>query len=239
MDCEIAPELLTLRNVEALDELEPCGAGCPRPVLAMRGLSVLELSEVGGGKHLRLRLGRGRESFQAIFFSSTAQRAAVGVGDLVEIAFTPQINEFRGIRSVQLNLVDIRPDASFRNRVREQSALYARHAAGEALLPDDAAALLPERQEFVDLWRYLSAHNAGNGLSEELGCLSRKITRAAGRPCEPARLRVCLDVLAEQQLIRLELHPKSVHITLCAGGRKVDLAKSGILIHLKEQKAGK
>ena len=239
VDCEIAPELLTLRNVEALDELEPCGAGCPRPVLAMRGLSVLELSEVGGGKHLRLRLGRGRESFQAIFFSSTAQRAAVGVGDLVEIAFTPQINEFRGIRSVQLNLVDIRPDASFRNRVREQSALYARHAAGEALLPDDAAALLPERQEFVDLWRYLSAHNAGNGLSEELGCLSRKITRAAGRPCEPARLRVCLDVLAEQQLIRLELHPKSVHITLCAAGRKVDLTKSGILIHLKEQKAGK
>ena len=239
VDCEIAPELLTLRNVEALDELEPCGAGCPRPVLCMRGLTISELSEVGGGKHLRLRLGRGRESFQAIFFSSTAQRAAVGVGDLVEIAFTPQINEFRGIRSVQLNLVDIRPDASFRNRVREQSALYARHAAGEALLPDDAAALLPERQEFVDLWRYLSAHNAGNGLSEELGCLSRKITRAAGRPCEPARLRVCLDVLAEQQLIRLELHPKSVHITLCAGGRKVDLTKSGILIHLKEQKAGK
>ena len=239
VDCEIPPQLLTLRNVEALDELEPCGAGCPRPVLCMRGLTISELNEVGGGKHLRLRLSRGRDSFQAIFFSSTAQRAAVGRGDLVEIAFTPQINEFRGIRSVQLNLVDIRPDEGFRLRAREQAALYAHHAAGEALCPDDAAAMLPERQDFVDLWRYLSANCVRSSLTEELGCLSRKIARATGRPCEPVRLRVCLDVLAEQRLIVFEQHPKSVHITLCPNGRKVDLTQSGILIHLKEQKAGK
>ena len=48
-----------------------------------------------------------------------------------------------------------------------------------------------------------------------------------------------LDVLAEQRLIVFEQHPKSVHITLCPNGRKVDLTQSGILIHLKEQKAGK
>ena len=72
VDCEIPPQLLTLRNVEALDELEPCGAGCPRPVLCMRGLTISELSEVGGGKHLRLRLSRGRDSFQAIFLHRPA-----------------------------------------------------------------------------------------------------------------------------------------------------------------------
>jgi len=239
IDCEIPPELLTIENIQALGDLEPCGAGCPRPILCMRGLQVTELTEVGGGKHLRLRLSRGRDSFQAIFFSSTAQRAAVGRGDLVEIAFTPQINEFRGIRTVQLNLVDIRPDEGFRLRAREQAALYAHHAAGEALCPDDAAAMLPERQDFVDLWRYLSANCVRSSLTEELGCLSRKIARATGRPCEPVRLRVCLDVLAEQRLIVFEQHPKSVHITLCPNGRKVDLTQSGILIHLKEQKAGK
>lgn len=112
IDCEIPPRLLTLENVAALDELEPCGVGCPRPVLALRGFRVEELTEVGGGKHLRLRLTSGRHSWVAIFFSTTARLAAVSVGDRVDIAFTPQINEYRGQRMVQLNLVDIRPDES-------------------------------------------------------------------------------------------------------------------------------
>ena len=114
IDCEIPPELLTIENIQALDELEPCGAGCPRPILCMRGLQVTELTEVGGGKHLRLRLSKGPFTWGAIFFSTNAQRAAVAQGDVVDIAFTPQINEYRSMRSVQLNLVDIRPDKAFR-----------------------------------------------------------------------------------------------------------------------------
>ena len=66
--------------------------------------------------------------------------------------------------------------------------------------PEDAAELLPERRDFVAVWRYLSANCVGNSLSEELGCLSRKIARFSGLPCAPARLRVCLDVFSEQHL---------------------------------------
>ena len=238
IDCELPPELLTLKNVEGLDELEPCGAMCPRPVFCMSGLTVSELTEVGGGRHLRLRLTRGRSSFQAIFFSSTAQRAAIGLGDQVEIAFTPQINTFRGFRSVQLNLVDIRPSMAFRELDVRQRALYARHASGGALEPEDAAELLPDRRDFVAVWRYLSANCVHNTLMEELGCLSRKIARFSARPCSPAKLRVCLDVFSEQQLLHFEQFPRAVHITLCPDAPKADLEQSAILIQLKHQKAG-
>lgn len=84
IDCEIPPELLTIENIQALGDLEPCGAGCPRPVLCMRGLHVTELAEVGGGKHLRLRLSKGTHTWGAIFFSTNAQRAAVAQGDVVD-----------------------------------------------------------------------------------------------------------------------------------------------------------
>ena len=238
IDCEIPMQLLTLSNIEALDELEPCGAGCPRPVLYLRGLVVEELTEVGGGKHLRLRLSKGRCSFNAIFFSTDARRAAVTQGDLVEIAFTPQVNEFRGQRSVQLNIVDIRPDSSIRDAQRQETDLYKKHAAGSPLTPDEASELLPQRQEFVAVWRYLVSHAEENCLSEELGCLSRKIARTSGLPASSSRTRICLDVFREQGLIRLELRPKSLRITLTADGRKVDLGSSTILIHLKELKAG-
>lgn len=238
IDCELPPELLTLKNVDGLEELEPCGAMCPRPVFCMSGLTVSELTEVGGGKHLRLRLTRGRSSFQAIFFSATAQRAAIGLGDQVEIAFTPQVNTFRGVRSVQLNLVDIRPAAAFRALAEHQDTLYSRHRAGDALCPQDAAELLPDRRDFVAVWRYLSASSVRNHLSDELGCLSRKIARFSGRPCSPARLRVCLDVFSEQKLIRFEQLPRVIHITLNPKAQKADLEQSAILQHLKRQKAG-
>ena len=157
IDCEIPPRLLTLENVAALDELEPCGVGCPRPVLALRGFRVEELTEVGGGKHLRLRLTSGRHSWVAIFFSTTARLAAVSVGDRVDLAFTPQINEYRGQRMVQLNLVDIRPDESARSAQDEARTLYARHRAGDALSMAEAEELLPCRKDFIAVWRYLTA----------------------------------------------------------------------------------
>ena len=182
IDCEIPPRLLTLENVAALDELEPCGVGCPRPVLALRGFRVEELTEVGGGKHLRLRLTSGRHSWVAIFFSTTARLAAVSVGDRVDLAFTPQINEYRGQRMVQLNLVDIRPDESARSAQDEARTLYARHRAGDALSMAEAEELLPCRKDFIAVWRYLTAHAENGWLQEEAGCLSRKIARYAAAP---------------------------------------------------------
>ena len=238
IDCEIPPELLTIENIQALGDLEPCGAGCPRPILCMRGLHVTELTEVGGGKHLRLRLSKGAYTWGAIFFSTNAQRAAVAQGDVVDIAFTPQINEYRSVRSVQLNLVDIRPDKAFREAQGHDRAVYKKHLAGGELSCDEAECLLPTRQDFVAVWRYLAAFSQGGVLSEELGCLSRKISRCAKLSLSAGKTRICLDVLAEQGLLQLEQRPKSLCIRLCANGRKVDLEKSPILIHLKKQKAG-
>ena len=238
IDCEIPPRLLTLENVAALDELEPCGVGCPRPVLALRGFRVEELTEVGGGKHLRLRLTSGRHSWVAIFFSTTARLAAVSVGDRVDLAFTPQINEYRGQRMVQLNLVDIRPDESARSAQDEARTLYARLRAGDALSMAEAEELLPCRKDFIAVWRYLTAHAENGWLQEEAGCLSRKIARYAAAPCCPGKTWVCLEVFAEQGLLVLEQRPRMLRIRLTSEGKKVDLEQSQILRHLKMQKAG-
>ena len=236
VDCCIPPALLTLENVAALDELEPCGAGCPRPVLCMTDLTVTELSEVGGGKHLRLRLTRGRRSFRAIYFSSTAVRAGVAVGDTVDVAFTPQVNDYRALRTVQLSLIDIRPSETDRESLREGEGLYQKFLHAEPLLPEEAAALLPERHDFVAVWRYLAANAQDGSLLDELGCLSRKITRQTGSLCTCGRLRICLDVFCEQKLLSLRAQRGAVQIALCTDGRKADLESSSILARLKKAK---
>ena len=237
IDCAVTPELLTLENVGALDQLEPCGSGCPRPVFFMDRLKVEQLSEVGGGKHLRLRLSRAGFSFSAIFFSTTALRAAVAPGDTVEIAFTPQINDFRGSHSVQLSLVDIRPACSHRDVCDSDEHLYLRHISGD-LLPEEAGDLLPARKEFVALWRYLTSHSQNGGLEDTCSCLSRKVSRFAGTPCRPGRTRICLDVFHELGLLSLSEHQRLLHITITSDGHKVDLNQSAIIRKLKKRKAG-
>ena len=237
IDCAIPPDLLTLENVYALDQLEPCGSGCPRPIFFMDRLTVDQLSEVGGGKHLRLRLTRDGHTLSAIFFSTTALRASVALGDTVEVAFTPQINEFRGTRSVQLNLVDIRPCQTHRQLCAGDECLYQRHIMGK-LLPEEAHDLLPDRSEFVVLWRYLMSHSQKGTLLDTCDCLARKVARSSGTDCRPVRTRICLDVFHELGLLSLSEHQHQLHITLTSDGRKVDLNQSIIIRKLTQQKAG-
>ena len=225
-------------NIVALDQLEPCGAGCPKPIFYMDHLTVDQLSEVGGGKHLRLRLSREGCSFGAIFFSTTALRSGIAQGDRVEIAFTPQINEFRGARSVQLNLVDIRPDRASRRMYMEDRVLVDRIRAGQQLNAIQAMAVLPTRNEFAAVWRYLTANVQGHQLQEDLACLSRKIGRTVGRSLRPGRLWVALQVFQERGLLTCRDHRGCVQITLSNPTGKVDLDKSPIMLDLYKQKDG-
>ena len=108
IDCEIPPRLLTLENVAALDELEPCGNGNPRPLLYMENVSLDSVQPIGGGKHLRLKLAKFGQTYDGVFFSQTAPALGARAGQRCDIVFAPQINEFHGRRSVQLVITDLR-----------------------------------------------------------------------------------------------------------------------------------
>lgn len=240
VDCVIEPSLLTLENINALQELEPCGVGCPGPVFCMENLAVEHLTEVGGGKHLRLRLRCGKrpgEFINGIFFSTSALQAGVAVGDHVDVAFVPQINEYREIRSVQLNLMDIRPCRQSLQEAGSQAALYQRFLQ-RSLTGHDAAQLLPLRSEFIAVWRYLVANAAQEPLVEEFTCLSRKILRSTDTPLTMAKTHICLDVFAEQGLIQLSRQAGHYCIRITNNGQKVDLSASAIIKELKKTKNG-
>ena len=63
---------VTLSEVEALDALEPYGAGNARPVFCLRGATLERVQNVGQNRHLKLRLSKGSAQFDGIFFSAVA-----------------------------------------------------------------------------------------------------------------------------------------------------------------------
>ena len=235
-DCTIPPELLTLPNIQSLEALEPCGTGCPKPVLVMEGLTLDKLSAVGNGRHLRLRLQKNNFAFNGIFFSATAESASVELGDRVDVAFIPQINEFRGEKSVQMNVQDIRP--SCKAAVSCEGEDY-RLLQTDALTPDAAARLIPTRATQALVWRYLAVRKE---LRENPICLCRKIVRWADQPLSLDQMLVCIDIFADVGLLQTARLHNDITVRLLPATEKADLNASRtmqILLAAKEQSYGK
>ena len=220
IDCRIPPELLSLGSVQALEVLEPCGSGCPKPVLMMEGLVVERIRPVGNGKHLRLRLRHDRFGFNAIYFSCGQELGCVQQGEAVDVAFTPQINEFRDEKSVQMNILDIRP--SCKAPCDPDISLYRALRDGK-LTPPQAAQLLPERSTLGMIWRYLSLFPCRQDSSM---CLLRKIVRWSGTALSLSKLLTCLDIFADVGLLEVHRQHKYIAITLTQTQQKADLNTS-------------
>ncbi len=232
IDCAVSPDLLSVRGIDQLAALEPCGNGCPKPVLVLENLTIDRVGLVGNGRHMRLRLRQGHHSLNAICFGSTPESASVAQGDVVDVAFQPQVNEFRGERTVQLNVLDIRP--SCQAECCPDSRPYRSLCAG-TLSPEGAAALLPDRNTLGLVWRYLAS--ATDEIRETPICLCRKIVRRTRSALSLSSLMTCLDIFADVGLISLQRQNKYICIRVSVTAGKADLQASATmqkLLQLKE-----
>lgn len=221
IDCAVTPDLLTLKNIEALNALEPCGSGCPKPTLMLSNLVAERITMVGNGKHMRLRLRSGRMNFNAIFFSVNPAAVSIRQGDLVDVAFTPQINEYQGDRSVQLCVTDIRPSCA---APCSTETSHYRAMRNGSLTAEDARMLLPDRAMLATVWKYLAAE--GNSVQEAPVCLCRKIVRRSGKALSIGQLMTCLDIFRDVGLLEEKRLHKYISIQLTPGTEKADLSQS-------------
>lgn len=109
VDAELNVHQLSLDIVDALNLLEPCGNGNPKPVFMCKNVHVAECKTVGrDGKHLKLKISR----------ASQPPLDAIGFGlgdwvnhmpDRIDIAFELEMNEWQNKQTLQANLQDIRP----------------------------------------------------------------------------------------------------------------------------------
>ncbi|MBQ2961020.1 MAG: single-stranded-DNA-specific exonuclease RecJ [Oscillospiraceae bacterium] len=180
------PAMLSIENVRSLDLLEPYGNANHKPVLCLSGVRVDALNEVGGGRHLRMRIRLGGSAFECIYFSHNAADCGISEGDIIDLAFSPQINEFRGNISVQLVVSAV--------RLHDPSALCAMILEGDESAEWAASGYCPNRADFVKLWRSMPQNfTVGKDTGEILSqCLCGM---------EPEKYCLCLMVLRETGLL--------------------------------------
>ena len=228
------PSRVTLTEVEALGVLEPYGAGNARPLFCLMGATLERLQSVGQNRHLKLRLSKGSSQFDGIFFSVSPDTCPVAAGSRVDAAFYLQINEFRGNRTVQLQMVDIRPSLTVSTREDECLHLLERCLRGDRLLPKEAVHLLPSRSQCVQLWRALEHTVPPEGLTACYLPLLRELSARLEGADPFLRTAFCLEVFRERQLLTLRQEGDTISITLTGQGKHVRLEESGYLQGLHE-----
>ena len=187
---------------------------------------------MGQNRHLKLRLTKGSAQFDGIFFSAVAQTCGVAPGDRVDAAFYLQINEFRSSRTVQMQMVDIRPSLTGSTREEESLELVDRCLRGDELRPRDAVRLLPSRDQCVSLWRALQHAVPPNGLETDYLPLLRRLSGAL-QGAEPfLRTVLCLEVFRERGLLQCCRLGDSISLHLTSQGKKVALDRSEYLLRL-------
>ena len=108
IDAEIGLDEIDWALLEQLKRLEPTGQHNPTPIFMTSNVQVLNYKVVGrDSTHLQLEVSDGAVGFKTIAFRQAGW--AECMPRRIDIAYTIGVNEFRGRRTIQLKIEDIRP----------------------------------------------------------------------------------------------------------------------------------
>lgn len=226
---EFEPELqlpdlssLTIENVESLDEMEPCGSGNPKPLMCLCSVVIDELSAIGGGKHLRMGVSKNGQSVSCVFFSQTLENLAVAEGDIADLCFTPQINDYRSRRNIQLLIAGVRP--------APQLELCREILEKPGELPEEAESMWISRDELGKLWRSLRS------LGGRRQKLTQLITGESFEDTEPEKICLGICIFAELDLLTVRFDGAYIEIKINENGDKAQLEDSQLFCRLSQNR---
>jgi single-stranded-DNA-specific exonuclease len=93
----------------ALRHLEPFGVGNPGPVLVSRGVRVATAPRRVGADGIKLALSTARGPLEAVGWGLAGRADVLAREARVDVAYRLEVNEYRGARTLQANLLDARP----------------------------------------------------------------------------------------------------------------------------------
>ncbi len=108
LDAAIKVPYITLDTVNDINRLQPFGVDNPTPLFAVRNIKIHKISVMSEGKHLRMTLLKDGKYLDSVGFGMGEYYQYLQEGDFIDVAFSLDINDYKGFQNVQLILKDIK-----------------------------------------------------------------------------------------------------------------------------------
>lgn len=108
IDADVDLSDISFNLTREFEMLEPFGSGNPAPLLGSKRLEVL-FPKIVKENHLKMKLRQKDQSLDAIGFYMASFLEKLSVSTTVDAVYTPLVNEWDGVRNLQLNLKALRP----------------------------------------------------------------------------------------------------------------------------------
>lgn len=150
VDSDILPEEIDFELLEDIDRLAPFGFHNPAPVFALRNRIIADWRQVGqDNKHLKLKVKKEEQAWlDGIAFQAGSLKEEACTWERCDLAFSPEINTWRGQSRIQLIIKDLKPPTQPDDPSAPLSFLDSLYLEGEIWLEDDYYRDIAEKEEF-------------------------------------------------------------------------------------------
>jgi single-stranded-DNA-specific exonuclease len=232
-DCELEANEINMSFAEELQRLEPFGIGNATPQFTLKNARIVKITHIGGGKHTRLILEKDRIMLTAMYFGVGEGELAFNTGELVDALFAIDVNEYRGSRSVQLLVHDMRVAECVRKRLLEQKQRYADIRAGKSFAEDEN--VVPDRDDFACIYTVLRKEFRAGNDTMSIGDMQR-LANLSGSEINYIKLKFILLILSELNICGVDEIDGDVYkFNVFFNAGKTSIERSSILKKLKGQ----
>ena len=234
VDCELQMSDLNIGLAKELQYLEPYGTGNATPVFVMRDVTVKKITYTKGGDHSRLYLEKDGITVNAMYFGIGEGMLGFESGDVIDLLFNVDINDYKNVQSVQMIVRDARLSETYTQKLTQQKHRYAELKKGASYRACDG--FIPDRDDCSRVYTLLrKEYRNGNSLTDTHKIL-KELNRSGQREINYVKLKYIFEIFNELQICDVEELDKDIYrFEVLFRATRTSIDKSAILKRLKTQ----
>lgn len=233
VDCEIDMADVNLKFAKELQYLEPYGTGNATPLFVMRDVTVRKITYTKGGEHTRLYLEKNGMTVNAMYFSVGEGMLGFENGDLIDLLFNIDINDYKNVQSAQMIVRDARLAESYTKKATGEKKRYSELREGGKFRTDEN--FIPTREDCAGVYTLLRREYRNGNSVTDVKSVQRALEQS-GLAVNYVKLKYIFEIFNELQICDIaELGNDIYRFEVIFRANRTSIDKSAILRRLKTQ----